>query len=169
MRDEETATTALTAATTGHLVLSTLHSNTAIGSVPRLQGLGMDTQMLSESLIGVVSQRLVRIICPHCKKAYTPSSEELDYLGVQLDTVYKGEGCEACGHKGYIGRTLVYEILVVDRDVRQAMEKDIELTQLEDMVKRKGFRSMFDVGVIKVQKGMTTVEELKRVLGKTRY
>ncbi|WP_461210033.1 GspE/PulE family protein [Desulfocurvus sp. DL9XJH121] len=169
MRDEETATTALTAATTGHLVLSTLHSNTAIGSIPRLQGLGMDTQMLSESLIGVVSQRLVRIICPHCKKAYAPSPEELKYLGVQLDTVYKGEGCEACGHKGYIGRTLVYEILVVDRDVRQAMEKDIELTQLEDMVKRKGFRSMFDVGVIKVQKGMTTVEELQRVLGKTRY
>ena len=169
MRDEETATTALTAATTGHLVLSTLHSNTAIGSIPRLQGLGMDTQMLSESLIGVVSQRLVRIICPHCKKAYKPSDDELKYLGVQLETIYKGEGCEACGHKGYIGRTLVYEVLVVDRDVRQAMEKDIELTQLEDMVKRKGFRSMFDVGVIKVQRGMTTVEELKRVLGKTRY
>lgn len=169
MRDEETATTALTAATTGHLVLSTLHSNTAIGSIPRLQGLGMDTQMLSESLIGVVSQRLVRTICPHCKKEYVPSREELDYLGVQMDRLYKGEGCEACGHKGYIGRTLVYEVLVVDRDVRQAMEKDIELTQLEDMVKRKGFRSMFDVGVIKVQKGMTTVEELQRVLGKTRY
>ena len=169
MRDEETATTALTAATTGHLVLSTLHSNTAIGSIPRLQGLGMDTQMLSESLIGVVSQRLVRIICPHCKKAYKPSDDELKYLGVQLDTLYKGEGCEACGHKGYIGRTLVYEVLVVDRDVRQAMEKDIELTQLEDMVKRKGFRSMFDVGVVKAQRGITTVEELKRVLGKTRY
>lgn len=169
MRDEETAATALTAATTGHLVLSTLHSNTAIGSIPRLQGLGMDTQMLSESLIGVVSQRLVRTICPHCKKAYKPNQDELDYLGVQVDEIYKGEGCEACGHKGYIGRTLVYEILVVGRDVRQAMEKDIELTQLEDMVKRKGFRSMFDVGVIKVQRGITTVEELKRVLGKTRY
>jgi len=169
MRDEETATTALTAATTGHLVLSTLHANTAIGAIPRLQGLGMDTQMLSESLIGVVSQRLVRTICPHCKVEYKPSAEEQAYLGVSVDTLIKGKGCEACNHTGYIGRTLVYEILVVDRDVREAMERDIELTQLEEMAKRKGFRTMFDVGVTKVQRGITTVEELQRVLGKTRF
>ncbi|MBU1001823.1 MAG: Flp pilus assembly complex ATPase component TadA [Proteobacteria bacterium] len=170
MRDEETATTALTAATTGHLVLSTLHANTAIGSIPRLQGLGMDTQMLSESLIGVVSQRLVRIICPHCKIEYAPSQEDIDYLqGAQVSKLYRGTGCEACNNTGYIGRTLVYEILVVDRDVREAMERDIELTQLEEMAKRKGFRTMFDVGVIKVQRGITTVEELQRVLGKTRF
>lgn len=169
MRDQETASTALTAATTGHLVLSTLHANTAIGALPRLQGLGMDTQMLSESLIGVVSQRLVRIICPYCKVAYSPSAQEKQYLGVNVDTLHKGEGCEACNHTGYMGRTLIYEILVVDREVRQAMEKDIELTQLEDMVKRKGFRNMYDVAVLKVQQGVTTVEEIQRVLGKTRY
>lgn len=169
MRDEDTATTALTAATTGHLVLSTLHSNTAIGAIPRLQGLGMDTQMMSESLIGVVSQRLVRTLCPQCKTEYTPSQSDLDYIGQTVDVLYKGEGCEACNRSGYIGRTLVYEILVVDREVRTAMEKDIELTQLEDMVKRKGFRSMFDVGVVKAVRGDTSVEELKRVLGKTRF
>ncbi|BBD08711.1 GspE/PulE family protein [Desulfovibrio ferrophilus] len=170
MRDEETASTALTAATTGHLVLSTLHANTAIGSIPRLQGLGMDTQLLSESLIGVVSQRLVRIICPHCKEEYAPSQDDLDYLGgAQITKLYRGKGCEACNQTGYIGRTLVYEILVVDRDVREAMERDIELTQLESMAKRKGFRTMYDVGVVKVQQGVTTVEELQRVLGKTRF
>jgi len=169
MRDQETATTALTAATTGHLVLSTLHANTAIGSLPRLQGLGMDIQMLSESLIGVVSQRLVRIICPHCKVTYKATEEDKKYLGIDVDTLQKGEGCETCNQTGYIGRTLIYEILVVDRDVRQAIEKDIELTQLEDMVKRKGFRSLYDIAVIKVQKGETTVEEIQRVLGKTRY
>ncbi len=129
----------------------------------------MDTQMLSESLIGVVSQRLVRTICPHCKVAYRANDAEKKYLGVNVDTLYKGEGCETCNHTGYIGRTLIYEILVVDREVRQAMEKDIELTQLEDMVKRKGFRNMYDVAVIKVQQGATTVEEIQRVLGKTRY
>ncbi len=169
MRDQETATTALTAATTGHMVLSTLHANTALGALPRLQGLGMDTQMLSESLIGVVSQRLVRIICPHCKVTYKATEAEKKYLGVDVDELHKGEGCETCNQTGYIGRTLIYEILVVDRDVRQAMEKDIELTQLEDMVKRKGFRTMYDIAVIKVQKGDTTVEEIQRVLGKTRY
>lgn len=169
MRDEETASTALTAATTGHLVLSTLHANTAIGAIPRLAGLGMDTQMLSESLIGVVSQRLVRTVCPHCKVEYAPSAEEKAYLGIEVDKLIKGEGCEACNQSGYIGRTLVYEILVVDRDVREAMERDIELTQLEEMAKRKGFKSMFDVGVKKVQLGITTVEELQRVLGKTRF
>jgi general secretion pathway protein E/type IV pilus assembly protein PilB len=169
MRDEETATTALTAATTGHLVLSTLHTNTAIGAIPRLQGLGMDTQMLAESLIGVVSQRLVRTLCPHCKKQVPPTKEELDYLGESLEMVSRGEGCEVCNHSGYLGRTLVYEVLVVDREVREAMEKDIELTQLEDMLRRKGFRTMFDVAVIKVKDGITSVEEVQRVLGKTRY
>ncbi|MFK4766146.1 GspE/PulE family protein [Desulfobaculum sp. SPO524] len=169
MRDEETATTALTAATTGHLVLSTLHTNTAIGAIPRLQGLGMDTQMLAESLIGVVSQRLVRTLCPHCKKQMQPTKDELDYLGESLEAVYRGEGCEVCNHSGYLGRTLVYEVLVVDREVREAMEKDIELTQLEDMLRRKGFRTMFDVAVIKVKDGITSVEEVQRVLGKTRY
>ncbi|GAB6175603.1 GspE/PulE family protein [Desulfobaculum senezii] len=169
MRDEETATTALTAATTGHLVLSTLHTNTAIGAIPRLQGLGMDTQMLAESLIGVVSQRLVRTLCPHCKKQVPPTKEELDYLGESLEMVSRGEGCEVCNNSGYLGRTLVYEVLVVDREVREAMEKDIELTQLEDMLRRKGFRTMFDVAVIKVKDGITSVEEVQRVLGKTRY
>lgn len=169
MRDEETASTALTAATTGHLVLSTLHTNTAIGSIPRLQGLGMDTQMLAESLIGVVSQRLVRTICPHCKVKYSPKQEELDYLGASADELCRGEGCDACNQSGYIGRTLVYEVLVVDRDVREAMEKDIELTQLEEMLRRKGFKSMFDIAVVKVLRGDTTVEEIQRVLGKTRY
>ncbi|MDY7001890.1 MAG: GspE/PulE family protein, partial [Thermodesulfobacteriota bacterium] len=153
MRDEETARTALTAATTGHLVLSSLHTNTALGAIPRLQGLEMDTEMMAESLIGVVSQRLVRVICPHCEEGYAPSREELDYLGVNVKELRRGRGCEACNHTGYLGRTLVYEVLVVDREIRKLMEKGADLTEIEDTLEIKGFQTMFDVGVKKVVDG----------------
>jgi len=172
MRDGETANTALTAATTGHLVLSTLHSNTAIGSIPRLQGLEMDTEMLAESLIAVVAQRLVRTICPHCKEEYDPPQEQLQYLGVSAEKagrLLRGVGCELCNQTGYLGRTLVYEIMIVDREIRQLLEKSADLTDIEETLQRKGFRSMFDIGVVKVLDGVTTVDELERVLGRTRY
>ena len=172
MRDGETANTALTAATTGHLVLSTLHSNTALGSIPRLQGLEMDTEMLAESLIAVVAQRLVRTVCPHCKEEYDPAPEQLQYLGVSAEKAGKltrGAGCEMCNKTGYLGRTLVYEIMIVDREVRQLLEKSADLTDIEEILQRKGFRTMFDIGVIKTLDGLTTVDELQRVLGRTRY
>jgi len=169
MRDEETARTALTAATTGHLVLSSLHTNTALGAIPRLQGLEMDTEMMAESLIGVVSQRLVRIICPHCEEKYAPTRKELDYLGVNVKELRRGTGCDACNNTGYLGRTLVYEILVVDREIRKLMEGGADLTEIEDTMEIKGFQTMFDIGVKKVVDGTTTVEELERVLGRTRF
>jgi general secretion pathway protein E/type IV pilus assembly protein PilB len=169
MRDEETARTALTAATTGHLVLSTLHANTALGAIPRLRGLNMDNLTMSESLVCVVSQRLVRTICPHCKTAYTPTPEELEYLGVDVKTLHKGARCDSCNHTGYLGRTLVYEILVLDKELRDMLEQDAPLAALTENALSKGFRTLFDVGVIKCVKGQTTVEELQRVLGRTRY
>ena len=172
MRDVETAKTALTAATTGHLVLTTLHSNTSLGSIPRLQGLEMDTEMLAESLIAVVAQRLVRTVCPHCKEEYIPSQDDLAYMGVsaeQAGKLTRGTGCEMCNQTGYLGRTLVYEIMVVDREVRQLLERSADLTDVEETLQRKGFRTMFDIGVIKTLDGVTTVEELQRVLGRTRY
>jgi len=169
MRDTETAKTALTAATTGHMVLSTLHANTALGAIPRLQGLEMDVELLAESLIAVVSQRLVRTICPHCQETYTPSAEELEYLGVDVKELKRGKGCADCNQTGYLGRTLVYEIMVVEREIRQLMEKSADLTEIEDSLVRKGFKNMFDIGVQKAVMGITTVEELQRVLGKTRF
>ncbi len=169
MRDEQTARTALTAATTGHLVLSTLHSNTALGAIPRLRGLGMDNLTLAEALVCVVSQRLVRTICPECAEEYAPSQEELDYLGVKAEKLRRGLGCEVCNRTGYQGRTLVYEVLVLDRELREMLERDARVAEINDMVLQKGFRSMFDVGVLKTLKGLTTVEEMHRVLGRTRY
>ena len=169
LRDEETANTAITASTTGHLVLSTLHSNTAIGAIPRLEGLNIDIQMLSESLIGVVSQRLVRTICPHCVESYSPKREELDYLGEEIEVLYRGKRCEACNHTGYLGRTLVYEIFVVDAKTRKMLERRADLSEIEDHQRAAGHKNMFRVGVRKVREGITTVEELQRVLGRTKY
>jgi len=169
LRDEETASTAITASTTGHLVLSTLHSNTAIGSIPRLQGLNIDIQMLSESLIGVVSQRLVRTICPHCSQAYKPTTQELDYLGEAVETLYKGNRCEQCNHTGYFGRTLIYEIFVVDGQTRKLLERRADLSEIEEHQRRVGQKTMFDIGVRKVKDGITTVEELQRVIGRTKF
>ncbi len=174
MRDEQTAKTALTAATTGHMVLSTLHSNTALGAIPRLRGLGLDNLTLAESLVCVVSQRLVRTICPNCTVEYKPSDEELTYLGVTPDQLeggrlFKGGGCADCNHSGYQGRTLIYEILVLDKTLRDMLERDERIADISRAAVDRGFRSMFDIGVIKTLAGQTTVEELQRVLGRTRY
>ncbi len=169
MRDEETARTAITAATTGHLVLSTLHANTALGAIPRLHGLGMSNLTLAESLLCVVSQRLVRTVCPSCRREYLPSREELDYLGVEAATLVKGDACEVCNHTGYLGRTLIYEILFLDKELREMLDREARLSDLHQAALDKGLRTMFDVGVHKVVHGQTTVEELQRVLGRTRY
>ncbi len=169
MRDELTAKTAITAATTGHLVLSTLHSNTALGAIPRLKGFGLDSLTLAESMVCVVSQRLVRTICKHCVETYEATDKEKEYLGVDVTTLSRGRGCELCGHTGYLGRTLVYEILVIGRDMRVLLERDASLQSLEELAVSQGFHSMFQIGVKKAVAGVTSVEELQRVLGTTRY
>lgn len=169
MRDELTAKTAITAATTGHLVLSTLHSNTALGAIPRLKGLGLDNLSMAESLVAVVSQRLVRTICGQCQEAYTPSDAELIYLGANTTTLYRGKGCPACGQSGYRGRTLLYEILFITPEMRQLLEEDASLHALETLAVNQGFTTMFDIGVKKALAGDTTIDELQRVLGSSRY
>ncbi len=169
MRDEGTARTALTAATTGHLVLSTLHSNTALGAIPRMRGLGMDNLTLAETLIAVISQRLVRTVCPHCFEKYEPSDEEKAYLRRDVSQLTRGAGCEQCNHSGYQGRTIIYEILIIDKELRLLMEKGTPRHELEDTALERGFRNIFEVAVDKVEAGVTTVEELQRVLGRYWY
>lgn len=169
MRDEATAKTALTAATTGHLVLSTLHSNTALGSIPRMQALGMDNLTMAETLIAVISQRLIRTICMHCMEKYTPSAEETAYLKRDLPEIHRGTGCESCNDSGYQGRTIIYEILIITRELRLLMERGAPRYELEKQAADQGFRTIFEVGVDKVAAGATTVEELKRVLGQYWY
>jgi general secretion pathway protein E/type IV pilus assembly protein PilB len=169
MRDEQTAKTAITAATTGHLVLSTLHANTALGAIPRLRGLGLDSLTLAESLVSVVSQRLVRTVCPACREEYAAGPEEQEYLGQEVQTLVRGRGCETCNTTGYLGRTLVYEVFVLDKEIRDMLERDASVTELHQAALSKGYRSMFEVGVIKCLAGQTTVKEMQRVLGRTRF
>ena len=169
IRDAETAATAVTASTTGHLVLSTLHANSALGAIPRLRDLGIRPFLIADSLIGVVSQRLVRKICTHCKTAYRPSEWEKRYLKNDgLEKLYRGKGCEVCNHSGYFGRTLVYEILTVDRELALMIEQEVDLHQLAAKSKQGGYIDIFDITAKKVISGVTTTEEALRILGNIR-
>ncbi len=166
VRDNETAQTAVSASETGHLVLSTLHTNTALGALPRMRSLGIEPFMLAESLVATVSQRLVRRICPSCKEAYAPSEQELEYLGDNtITTLYRGTGCPTCNGTGYMGRTLVYEILRPDAELKAKISRDEGMDVLEEVAVRGGFRNIFTSAVRKVKRGETSIEEMVRVLG----
>ncbi len=169
IRDSETAATAISASSTGHLVLSTLHTNSAIGAIPRLRDMGIRPFLIADSLIGVVSQRLIRRICPGCKFAYSPADWELNYLkSTRIEKLYKGKGCDLCNHTGYFGRTLVYEILPVDKAIGILIDQKAEINDIVSLAREKGFRNLFDITVTKVKSGITTVEEAVRVLGDLR-
>ena len=166
VRDSETAATAVTAATTGHLVLSTMHTNSAIGTIPRLMDLGIRPFLISDSLVGVVSQRLVRKICNNCKTSYVPSEQEKKYLRDEsIETLYKGQGCELCGGTGYFDRTLIYELLPIDQEMSQLIEKGADLSMILKTAKSSGFEDIFEISRIKVKQGVTTTEEAVRALG----
>ncbi len=170
IRDKETATTAVTASTTGHLVLSTMHTNNALGAIPRLKDLGVRPFLIADSLIGVVSQRLVRRICKNCKEAYVPSGWEKEYLkDKSINELYKGKGCELCNESGYFGRTLVYECLSVDKELSQLIDSQAELRVISDKARENGFVDILATTVAKVKEGITTTEEAVRVLGHIRY
>jgi general secretion pathway protein E/type IV pilus assembly protein PilB len=169
IRDHETAETAVSASTTGHLVLSTLHTNSAIGSISRLKDLGVNSFLIADSLLGIVSQRLIRKICPHCKESYIPDDEEKKYLkDPDIDILYRGKSCESCAGTGYLGRTLVYEILKVDQDMAMLIDNNKPLDVITNYAREQGFISIFNICIRKVKEGITTVEECKRVLGKMR-
>jgi general secretion pathway protein E/type IV pilus assembly protein PilB len=169
IRDHETAETAVSASTTGHLVLSTLHTNSAIGSISRLKDLGVNSFLIADSLLGIVSQRLIRRICPNCKESYSPTLEEKTYLGESsIETLYRGKGCDVCAGTGYLGRTLVYEILKVDQGLAMLIDNNKPLDIIVKYALDQGFVSIFNVCSRKVKEGITTVEECKRVLGKMR-
>lgn len=166
IRDHETAETAVSASETGHLVLSTLHSNTAIGAIPRLRSLGIASFMLADVMIGVMSQRLVRRICTECKEAYRPTEDELRYLGDStIKTLYRGAGCELCDHSGMHGRSLVYEILRGSRELSIQIGRDSNVDVLLDTAKANGFRDITDNALSKVKRGDISVNEMIRVLG----
>ena len=169
IRDEETAATAITASTTGHLVLSTLHTNSAIGAIARLKDLGVRPFLIADSLIGVISQRLVRKICNPCRESYVPSDREKTYLkDPSIARLFRGSGCEICSGTGYFGRTLVYEMLAVDKALSMDIERGAELSVLIEKAKNAGLIEIFSVMAEKVKQGITTSEEAVRTLGSIR-
>ena len=165
IRDSETAEIAVQSALTGHLVLSTLHTNDAPSAITRLFDLGIEPFLIASALEGVIAQRLVRKICPNCKEPYKPTEEELSELGLSGEyTFYRGRGCEHCMGTGYRGRTGIYEVLEVDEDVKKHILKTQDAVELRNFAKSKGFKSMLEDGIRKVLAGITTSEEVLRAV-----
>ena len=165
IRDLETVTIAIQASLTGHLVFSTLHTNTAIGAITRLRDMGVEPFLLSSSMVGILAQRLVRTLCPHCKQAYQPSETELEALGLPADpvpTLYHAVGCDACNQLGYRGRTGIYELVNVDNVMREMIHNGDGEQTLEAHV-RLTRPSLFEDALRRILKGDTTVEEVLRV------
>ncbi len=163
IRDKETAEIAIQASLTGHLVLSTIHTNDAASSAVRLVEMGIENYLVSTSLIGVVGQRLVRKICPHCKVEYKPERELIERLDLDEDIVlYKGEGCEKCKFSGYQGRIGIYEVMKMDIDIRSLINKNAPIDEIRQKAKKKGMRFMRDSGLELVKKGIITLEEVLR-------
>lgn len=165
IRDLETAQIAVQASLTGHLVLSTLHTNTAAGAITRLEDMGVEAFLLSSSLLGVLAQRLVRTLCPHCKEAHEPDKEERNLLGVTKKDdviIYRAKGCEHCNLTGYRGRTGIHELLLVDEHIRELIHNGKGEQAIEKYVRQHSPSIRAD-GFSKVLNGETTLEEVLRV------
>jgi general secretion pathway protein E len=165
IRDLETAEIAVQASLTGHLVFSTLHTNSAVGAVTRLRDMGVEPFLLSSSLVAVLAQRLVRVLCDHCKEAYTASASDCELLGVDPadpPTLYRAVGCSECNQLGYRGRTGIYELIEIDDEMRTRIHDGDGEQQLETHA-RKHSSSMRHDGWRRVLAGQTTLEEVLRV------
>ncbi len=166
IRDNETARIAVQAALTGHLVLSTLHTNDAASSVTRLVNIGIDAYLIAASLNGVLAQRLVRRICPKCKQPYQVPENMRKYVeraGISHDEMFYGAGCENCRNSGYVGRVGIYELLIIDDNFRDMINKDSSVSNMRRAFRRSGRDSLFDDGIKKIKAGLTTIEEVLRV------
>jgi type IV pilus assembly protein PilB len=170
VRDEETAQLAIRAALTGHLVLSTLHTNSAAGAVPRLINMGVEPYLISSTLIAIIAQRLVRKICPHCAEPLAP--EEIEKFSNRLkfelktdDTFKKGKGCNRCYNSGYRGRLAVYEILQMANLAGMQLQHGITESDVMNMALSGGMKTMHEDGIEKARQGICCLEDLERVVG----
>jgi type II secretory ATPase GspE/PulE/Tfp pilus assembly ATPase PilB-like protein len=165
MRDQETVDTAIRAALTGLLVFSTLHTNDAASTVPRLMDMGVEPYLVASSLVGVVAQRLVRLICKVCKEKTIPSKDLLSSLKAPADaTYYRGAGCKNCDGTGYRGRTVVSEVMLMSPGLRKAIMDHAEASIVRKISHEEGMRTMAEDGVQKAMDGATTLNEVARVV-----
>ncbi|MCG8686125.1 MAG: GspE/PulE family protein, partial [Desulfobacterales bacterium] len=166
IRDNETARIAIQAALTGHLVLSTLHTNDAPSSITRMVNIGIDAYLIAASLNAVLAQRLVRKICSKCKTAWEVPENMRRYIersGIQTDGLMHGAGCDACRGSGYSGRLGIYELMVIDDKFRDMINMDSSVSNMRRAFRASGQAALFDDGMKKVERGLTTVEEVLRV------
>ncbi len=167
IRDLETAQIAVQASLTGHLVLSTLHTNDAPSSIIRLLDLGMENFLLTATIEGIVAQRLVRTICPRCKEEYQPTEEELMELNLRMEDTrgrkfFRGRGCDNCNKSGYRGRMAIFEILQMDDDLRELVMKEASTNIIRKHAREKGMRILRDTGLMGIYEGITTIDEVVR-------
>ncbi len=170
IRDEDTATMAFRAAMTGHQVFSTLHTNSALGTFPRLLDIGISPDIMAGNIIGVVAQRLVRVLCPHCKEAHSPDEEERKLLGLTpraQSQIYRQVGCKRCNYTGYRGRMAIIELLRIDNDIDALVARRSPLDEIRTMALEKGFVTLADDGVRRILEGYTSLAEVTRVIDLT--
>lgn len=171
IRDRETAEMAFAAAMTGHQVYSTLHTNSAIGAIPRLLDIGVLPDIMSGNIIGIIAQRLVRKLCPYCREAHLADDVERQLLGLQQDapppTLYRAVGCDRCAHQGYKGRIAIIELLKMTPALDELVARRVSTRELKTAAAAGGFHSLIDDGVRRVLEGVTTLEEVGRVVDLT--
>jgi len=169
MRDQETAKIAVQSALTGHLVLSTIHTNDAVGSITRLLDMGVENYLISSTVNAIMAQRLVRKLCTKCKRPTRLSDEEItglrldDYLTGGNNTVYEAAGCEECGHTGYSGRSAIIELLLISTEIRKLISNDADAEVIYQAARKEGLRVMYEDGMRKVAEGITTIQEVLRI------
>lgn len=163
IRDSETAQIAIRAAITGHLVLSTVHTNDSASTISRLVDMGIEPFLLSSSLVGIIAQRLVKKLCPKCHEPYQASKSETHYLGLDKEqTIYRRKGCNACNFTGYKGRTAIFEIMAVDRKIRELIDSRATADEIRDMATKAGMKSLRQNCTRLVLEGVTSMDELMR-------
>jgi type II secretory ATPase GspE/PulE/Tfp pilus assembly ATPase PilB-like protein len=171
VRDEDTATMAFRAAMTGHQVFTTLHTNSAVGSIARLRDIGIKAGIMAGNIIGVIAQRLVRKLCVQCKQVYDPSKLERQLLrlgvGSEAPPVYKAKGCPKCDHTGYKGRLALMELLRFDSELDDVVAREGTSRELHEIAVTNGFNTLADDGVRRVLEGVTSMDEVSRVLDLT--
>jgi general secretion pathway protein E/type IV pilus assembly protein PilB len=171
IRDKETADMALAAAMTGHQVYSTLHTNSAVGAIPRLLDIGVIADVLAGNIIGIIAQRLVRKLCQHCREPFVADELERRLLGLGAEdppaTIYRAVGCERCAHQGYRGRVAIMELLRMNADLDELVARRAAVRELREAARAAGFRSLVDDGMRRVLQGVTTLEEISRVVDLT--
>ena len=165
IRDGETAEIAVQASITGHLVVSTLHTNSAAGSINRLLNMGIEGYLLADSLVGIIAQRLVRKLCPHCKKPHPVTEMERRLIGLKPDVdreIYEPVGCDRCDRTGYTGRIGIYEIMKITPALKEFITRNASVTELKEAAMREGMHTLKQSAGILVLKGVTSVAEMLR-------